>query len=76
MTETPVNWRYTRKDALEAKNDGKMLLVTFDGERSSLIGKNEAAYAAYVAPRRPKSQSVTDGPADGRNGGRTHALIE
>lgn len=38
LTETPVNWRYNRKDALQAKNDGKMLLVTFDGERSSLIG--------------------------------------
>ena len=42
--------------------------------------KNKAVYTAYVAPRRPKSKSITygrtDGPTDRPTDGRTHALIE
>ena len=30
-----------------------------------LLDTNKAVYMAYVAPRRPKSESITDGPTDG-----------
>ena len=42
---------------------------------------NKAVYTAFVAPRRPKSESITyrrtDGPTDGRTDGRTdgHTLL-
>ncbi len=36
----------------------------------------KAVYTPYVAPRRPKSESVTYILTDRRTDGRTHALIE
>ena len=40
------------------------------------LQENKAVYTAFVAPRRPKSKSVTYGPTDQRTDGRTHALKE
>ena len=38
--------------------------------------KLKAVYTVYVAPRRPKSKSVTYILTDRRTDGQTHALIE
>ena len=38
--------------------------------------KNKAVYTALVAPRRPKSESITDGRTDQPTDGRAHAHIE
>ena len=41
----------------------------------SLTSKG-AVYTVFVAPSRPKNESVTDGPTDQPTNGRTHAHIE
>ena len=59
--------------------DGRMDKASYRDARTHLTSKG-AVYTAFVAPSRPKSESVTDRPTDGPTNqptdGRTHAHIE
>ena len=57
----------------EEKNLCRTYSMETEEEKETSKG---AVYTAFVAPCRPKNESVTDGPTDQRTEGRTHAHIE